>query len=127
MPGARAAVHGKQTGPCSRTVNWSNQNCSKAGEGRQRAATAARSVLPRRRAEQDPLDLDGGSSAEAQRGLEALGAGPAGVGGAPQLVQRRVVLLADLVAACLQQDQVAGGALARGQAAPRAAAATRRP
>src|ERR1035437_1029115 len=73
MPGARAAVHGKQTGPCSRTVNWSNQNCSKAGEGRQRAATAARSVLPRRRAEQDPLDLDGGSSAEAQRGLEDLG------------------------------------------------------
>src|SRR5271165_4306466 len=71
------------------------------------------SVLARGRAEEDPLDLPGGAAAETQRGLEALAAELAGVERAAQLVERGVVLLADLLAGGLEQDQVAR-ALERG-------------
>src|SRR5919205_714596 len=50
-------------------------------------------LVRRRRAEHDPLELGHGGAAEAQHGLEALGAELAGVERAPELVQRGAVLL----------------------------------
>src|SRR4051794_34323575 len=64
-------------------------------------------VVRGRRPEDDALELGRRGAAEAQRGLEAVGAQLAGIESAAQLVQRAPVLVRDLVARGLQQDQVA--------------------
>ena len=58
--------------------------------------------------EQDPLQLVHRSSADPHRCLESLGAEFPGIEAAPQLVQRRTVLLVDVLPGRLQQEQVAG-------------------
>src|SRR3954468_20428771 len=68
------------------------------------AAWALRSVVARRRAEDDPLGLGDRGAAQAQDGLEALGAELAGIERAAQLVQRGAVVFGDLVARDLEQD-----------------------
>src|SRR6185312_17501391 len=68
-------------------------------------------LLARRWAARDPLDLGRRAPAEPQCRLEALVAELAGVERAAQLVQRREILLADLLAGGLDQDQVARPAL----------------
>src|SRR5271165_3626374 len=71
-------------------------------------------VLAGRRAEEDPLDLGGRAATEAQGRLEALVAELARVQRPAQLVQRRQLLLGDLLAGRLDQHQVAGPLQGRG-------------
>jgi len=65
---------------------------------------------------QDPLDLGGRRRAQAQGRLEAFGAELARIEGSAQLIQGRVILLANLVASGLEQDQVARAVEQRGHA-----------
>src|SRR6478735_12675549 len=76
------------------------------------------SVFARRRAEHDPLQLADRRAAEAHRRLEALGAQVARVERGAQVVQRRRILLADLLLGGLQEDYVARPAQRMGQANP---------
>ena len=76
-------------------------------------------------AEDDPLELGDRGAAEAQDGLEPLGPELARVERAAQLVDGRAVLLGDLVARDLEEDQVAralggGGHPHEASRAPRA-------
>src|SRR3954453_10259468 len=64
-----------------------------------------RSVVARSRSEDQPLELADRAAAEPQCGLEALLAELAGIEAAAQLVEGRPVLLLDLVARGLDQDQ----------------------
>src|SRR5271154_3122122 len=64
-------------------------------------------VLARRRTEDDPLDLVGRAATEAKRCLQALAPELTGVQRAPQLIQRGVILLANVLVRGLEQDQMA--------------------
>src|SRR5581483_12191123 len=68
---------------------------------------AGRSVLGWRRLKDDALQLLEGAAAEAERGLEALGAELGVVELLAQLVERAALLVGHLIARALDQDDVA--------------------
>ena len=72
-----------------------------------RGAPCRKSVFAWRRLKDDALELGGCRTAETQGGLKALGANLAGVDRTAQLVQRRALLVGNLVAWDLEQDQMA--------------------
>src|SRR4051794_23351440 len=78
-------------------------SCGSARSG----SAAADLVVVGRRPEPDALELAGGGAAHAERGLEAVLAELPRVEPAAQLVERVAVLVGDLVAPDLEQDQVA--------------------
>lgn len=64
------------------------------------------SVVAWRGLKDDSLELDECLAAETKRGLEALASELAGVERPPELVERRSLVVTNLVARGLQQDQV---------------------
>src|SRR5271170_7018327 len=69
-------------------------------------AVAAASIFAWRRLEDDALQLGRRAAAETQRGLETLLPDLAGVERTAQLVERGALLLGDLIARDLEQNQV---------------------
>ena len=63
-------------------------------------------IVPRSRAEDDPLQLADRVAAEPHRRVEALGAELTRIEAPAQLVQRREVVLSHLVTRGLEQDQM---------------------